>query len=63
MGMFKRILIFLEETSIDTEYYLNDEARKLYESNKLNLRSIEKLPPELYAKYLDLPKLINEEEI
>lgn len=63
MGMFKKILIFLEETSIDTEYYLNDEARELYEKNILNLRKIEQLPVSEYAKFLDLPKLIKEEEI
>lgn len=63
MGMFKKILIFLESSSIDTEYYLNDEARALYEANKLDLRAIEKLPSNQYAKYLDLVKLIREEEI
>lgn len=63
MGRFKDILIFLKENDIDTEYYLNDEARELYNIDKLDLREIEKAPVEIYASYLDLPKLIKEEDV
>ena len=63
MGRFKKILTFLEIYDIDTEYYLNEEARELYDKGLLDLRYIEKLPTYEYAKYLDLVKLNKEEEI
>lgn len=63
MGRFKNLFLFLEENSIDTEYYLNEDARELYNKGELDLRGIEKLSVAEYASYLDLAKILKEEEV
>lgn len=63
MGKMKNLLIFLESYDIDTEYYLNDMAREMYEAGELDLRALEQAPVEVYAEYLDLAKIMKEEDV
>ena len=58
---YENIVKFIDEHYIDTEYYLNEEARELIEEGVLHLKNIDKMPADEMVHWLDLEKLVQEE--
>lgn len=61
--IYERVIQFLEDNYIDTEYYLSDEARELIEEGTLSIKYIENLPASDMEYWLDTEKLILTESI
>lgn len=57
------VINFLEEYSIDEEYYLDEEARAQIDAGVITLEEIRKLPAQGLIQYLDFWKLVQEEHI
>lgn len=57
------VINFLEEYSIDEEYYLDEDSRELIDSGVITLAEIRRLPAQGLIQYLDVYKLIEDEHI
>lgn len=57
------VINFLEEYSIDEDYYLNEEARAQIDAGIITLDEIRKMPAQGLIQYLDFWKLVYEEHI
>lgn len=60
---YERVIEFLDTHYIDTEYYLSDEARELMNKDILHIEYIDNLPAPEMIYWLDINKLIIEEQI
>lgn len=60
---YQYIVDFLDTHFIDTEYYLNDEAKEMIESGEISIKYIDKLSAEKMIEYLDVERLEIEENI
>lgn len=60
---YEKAIKFLEENYIDTDYYLTDEAVGLIGEGVLHLENIDKMSAPDMAYWLDLDKLILDENL
>ena len=60
---YEKVVEFLDKHFVDTDYYLNDEARELVNKDVLHLEYIDNLPAHEMIYWLDLDKIIAEEMI
>lgn len=58
MGTIEQVLRFLSEYYIDTEYYLNWDARAQIQQGIITIQEIDKLPPNEMIEYLDVDLLV-----
>lgn len=57
------VINFLDNYSIDEDYYLNDEARDLVEVGLITLEELREMNSQGLIQYLDFWKLVEEEHI